>query len=187
MRQQLAITLALIAILAGTMFVKIRYFADLHGQSAYHFTSMFWICGILIAIFGLHLVWQLFRGRALSQPQKSFRDWCNRRNTFRIIYPSYLRPVLVVETADDQERRNLEFPIVDLSQGGSCFLDDGSLGRIDCFSGHIRFCSGDRVRVSGRMLRKNGSQVSVEFLEAIEWSTLINEQRSVLTQMRAEP
>jgi hypothetical protein len=187
MRQQLTITLALVAILAGTAFVKIRYFADLQGRSAYHFTSIFWICGILITIFGLHLVWQLFRGRAHLPPQKSFRNWANRRNTFRIIYPSHLRPVLVVETADDQERRNLEFPIVDLSQGGSCFLDDGSLGRIDCFSGHIRFFSGDWVRVSGRMLRNSGNQVSVQFLDAIDWSTLLNEQRRVLTQMRAEP
>ena len=187
MRQQLTITLALLAILASTVFVKIRYYPDLQGQSAYHFTSIFWICGILIAIFGFHLVWQLFHGRTHSQHHKPFQLWANRRNTFRIIYPSYLRPVLVVETADDRERRNLEFPIVDLSQGGSCFLDDGSLGRIDCFSGHIRLYSGDRVRVSGRMLRKRGSQVSVEFLDAIDWSTLLNEQRSVLTQMRAEP
>jgi hypothetical protein len=187
MRQQLTITLVLIAILACSVLMKIRYFADLQGQSAYYFTSIFWICGILIVILGLHLVWQLFRGRNRSEIQKPFRYWANRRNTFRIIYPAHLRPVLVVETADDQERRNLEFPVVDLSQEGSCFLDDGSLGRIDCFSGHIRFLGGDRVRVAGQLLRKSGNQVSVQFFDAIEWSTLLNEQRSVLSQMKAEP
>ena len=185
MRQQLIVTALLIALLTLTAAVKKLYFPDPHGQSAYYFISMFWICGILIAILGLNLAWRYF-----INPQRPSRGdddtrWANRRTTFRIIYPAYLRPTLVVEEVDGLPRRHLEFPIVDLSQGGSSFIDDGSLGSMERFSGHIRFNSGDRAHVTGRLIRKAGTQVSVQFIETMTWAMLLNEQRQVLARMRS--
>jgi hypothetical protein len=185
MRQQFIVTASLVVFLSITIAIKNLYFAELHGQSAYYFLSAYWICGILIAILGLNLAW-----RCLINPRKpssvgSYAQWANRRTTFRIIYPAFLRPTLVVENVDGLPQRQLEFPIVDLSQGGSSFLDDGSLGTMELFSGHIRFNSGDCAHVTGKLIRKSGTQVSVQFIEAMSWSTLLNEQRRLLARMKS--
>ena len=185
MRQQFIVTTFLVVFLIITLAVKKLYFPELHGQSAYYFLSTYWICGILIAILGLNLIWR----HLINPPKPSsvgpYVQWANRRTTFRIIYPAFLRPTLVVENVDGITQRQLEFPIVDLSQGGSSFLDDGSLGTMERFSGHIRFNSGDCVNVIGKLIRKAGTQVSVQFIEAMSWSTLLNEQRRVLARMKS--
>jgi hypothetical protein len=185
MRHQLILTASIAVFLILTVAVKHLYFPELQGQSAYYFLSTFWICGILIAILGLNLVWRRFINPQKPSAIGVYTQWANRRTTFRIIYPAYLRPTLVVEEVDGLPRRHLEFPIVDLSQGGSSFLDDGSLGAMERFSGHIRFNSGDCSRVSGKPIRKSGTQVSIQFIEAISWSTLLSEQRRVLARMKS--
>jgi hypothetical protein len=185
MRQPLIIVIFLIVLLFSTIVVKHLYFPILQGQSAYYFLSVFWICGILIVVFAANLLWRHYCGPKNDGIDDIHADWANRRNTFRIIYPAYVRPVLVVEEVDKNPRRQLEFPVMDLSQGGSCFLDDGSLGVMEGFSGHIRFNNGDRIQVAGRLIRKVGDQVSVQFQHAIDWSTLLNEQRRVLARMRS--
>jgi len=185
MRQPFIITIFLIVLLFSTIVVKHLYFPVLQGQSAYYFLSVFWICGILIFVFTLNMIWHHFFGRNKKGSADINVDWANRRNTFRIIYPAFIRPVLVVEVVDNNPRRQLEFPVMDLSQGGSCFLDDGSLGAMENFSGHIRFNNGDRIKVAGKLIRKISGQVSVQFQHAIDWSTLLDEQRRVLAQMKS--
>lgn len=185
MRQSFILTIVLIIILFATVVIKQLYFPVLQGQSAYYFLSVFWICGILIAILTASLVRIRFFSPKKTQSVEIAPDWANRRNTFRIIYPAFIRPVLVVEKIDDNPTRQLEFPVVDLSQGGSCFLDDGSLGFLENFSGHIRFHNGDRTQVAGKLIRKIGSQVCVQFQQAIDWSTLLEEQRRVLAHMKS--
>jgi hypothetical protein len=151
MRQQLIVTTGFVVFLLLTVVIKILYFPELHGQSAFYFLSVFWICGILIAILGLNLIWRSFISSQKPSGASTNTQWANRRTTFRIIYPAFLRPTLVVEEIDGLSQRHLEFPIVDLSQGGSSFLDDGSLGTMEHFSGHIRFNSGDCARVAGTL------------------------------------
>jgi hypothetical protein len=185
MRQQLTVTAFLVVFLILAVVIQKIYFSTLQGQSAYYFFSVFWICGILIVILGLNLAWRCFLGPKKIDAADTYAGWANRRTTFRIIYPAFLRPTLVVEQADDIPKRHLEFPIVDLSQGGSSFLDDGSLGALERFSGHIRFSSGDRAQVAGKLIRKSGSQVSVQFTEVMNWSTLLEEQRRVLARMKS--
>jgi hypothetical protein len=185
MRQQLTATAFLVVFLVLAVVIQKIYFSTLQGSSAYYFFSVFWICGILIVILGLNLVWRFFLGPKKTNASDTYAGWANRRTTFRIIYPAFLRPTLVVEQADDIPTRNLEFPIVDLSQGGSSFLDDGSLGAIERFSGHIRFSSGDRAQVAGNLIRKTGNQVSVQFAEVMSWTTMLEEQRRVLARMKS--
>ena len=186
MRQPLIITILLIVILFPTIVVKHLYFPVLQGQSAYYFLSVFWICGILIVVFSLNLIWRhFFSCKRNVGTDDIYVDWANRRTSFRIIYPAFIRPVLVVEEIDNDPRRQLEFPVMDLSQGGSCFIDDGSLGVMERFSGHIRFNNGDRIKVAGKLIRKIGDQVSVQFQNALDWSTLLNEQRRVLAQIKS--
>ena len=184
MRQRFIITAFLTVFLIAAMVAQHLYFNDSQGKSGYYFLYVYWICGLLIAIFTANLIWRILFGHKDLQRADSHANWANRRNTFRIIYPGFLRPVLVVSEVDHCPTRQLEFPVMDLSQGGSCFLDDGSLGAMESFSGHIRFNGGNRLKVSGKLIRKAGNQVSVQFLQAIDWSVLLNEQRRVLTLMK---
>ncbi len=187
MRQQLITTFALFIILCAALLIKVVYFPVIYGYIAYYFISIFWICGMLMAIFLLNIVWQAFFASKTTKTGLSDIAWPNRRKTFRIIYPSAMRPKLVMETADNQKLRNLEFPVLDLSQEGGCFLNDGSLGDIDQFSGCIYFDSGDHVRVAGHFIRQSDNQVSVRFNRPIHWSTLLQEQRRVMSYLKSSP
>ena len=184
MRQQLIITFILILVFCVALFLKVAYFPRLYGHTAYYFISIFWICGVLIVIFLLNIIWCALSGTQTATTQDPGISWPNRRKTFRIIYPAFIRPKLVMEEADNQKLRNLEFPVVDLSQEGSCFINDGSLGAMEKFFGHIRLDNGDRIKISGRFIRQKNGQVSVRFNRPIDWSTLVEEQRRVMAHLK---
>ncbi len=184
MRQQIKLTIILSIVLFVTVAVKLVHYSRLEGQTAYYFMSIFWICGVLIVIFLLNIVWHRYVGPRQRGPGRHAISWPNRRRTFRIIYPVFLRPTLYVTTSDQRARRNLEYPVIDLSQEGSCFIDDGSLGPMDEFSGSILLSSGKRLNVSGSCVRKTEDQVSVKFNRSLDWSTMLEEQRRVMSHMK---
>ena len=187
MRQQLIISVILAVVFVAALLIKLQYFPKLSGQNAYYFLSIFWICGMLIAIFLINMIWHLVAGHRI--PKKSRRStiiWPNRRKSYRIIYPNFIRPTLIVESADNLAKRHLEYPVVDLSQEGICFLDDGSLGTIDVFSGHIRFNHGDRLTIAGKVLRRNKNHVSVQLNHAIGWSVILKEQRRLMSYLKPQ-
>ena len=95
--------------------------------------------------------------------------------------------MLIVDTIDGIDKRQLEFCVVDLSQGGGCFIDDGCLGEMKSFSGRIRFQNGDVIPVTGEFIRRKGDHVSVRFIHSISWPTLLEEQRRVLVHMKPIP
>ncbi len=184
MRQQIILTILFATMLCVTLVIKVLFYPRLYGQNAYYFLSIFWICGVLIVIFLLNVIWNWYTGPRSNDKEHNFIVWPNRRKTFRIIYPAFIRPTMVLDTADHRPKRNLEFKVIDLSQEGSCFLDDGSLGPMEQFSGRIRFRDGDQIKVSGQFVRKNGDHVSVKFSRSLSWSTLLAEQRRVMTHMK---
>jgi hypothetical protein len=184
MRQQLIATISLSIILLLSICVKWAFFPKPNGHTAYYFQSTFWICGLLVTVISLNLLWNVFISKKGVSRHRPRAFWPNRRSTFRIIYPAFIRPTLIVETIDGRHKRQLEFSIVDLSQEGSCFIDDGSLGEMKSFSGCIRFRSGETVSISGKLIRRRGDHVSVQFHHAIGWPTLLEEQRQVLVHMK---
>lgn len=187
MRQQFIISILLSIILTIAIGIKLVYFPRLSGHTAFYFHSTFWICGILITILTLNLLWTTFATRKGVQKHRPYAFWPNRRNTFRIIYPAFIRPILIVDAIDGSDKRQLEFSVVDLSQEGGCFIDDGCLGEMKTFSGRIRFQSGDTVSVKGEFIRRKADHVSVRFIHAISWPTLLEEQRRVLIHMKPIP
>lgn len=187
MRQQLITTIILTLILSIAIFLKLVYFPKIHGHTGFYFYSTFWICGILITIICLNMLWNLFSSKKGGNAHRPYAFWPNRRETFRIIYPAFIQPTLIVEKVDGTLKRQLEFPIVDLSQEGSCFIDDGCLGDMKTFSGHVRFNNGDSIRVAGELVRKKGNHVSVQFNQSIGWSVLLDEQRRLLAQIKLKP
>ena len=184
MRQQLILTLCLAFVLCITLVIKLMYYPRLYGQTAYYFMSIFWICGILVLIFLLNIIWHWYSNKKSNPEEYKFTAWPNRRKTFRIIYPVFIRPTFILDAADNRPRRNLEFQIIDLSQEGCCFIDDGSLGTMEHFAGRIVFSNGDQNKVSGRLVRKKGDHVSVQFSRSLVWAALLAEQRRVMAHMR---
>jgi hypothetical protein len=187
MRQQFIITIILTLILSIAIPLKLIYFPRNHGHTAFYFYSTFWICGILITIICLNMLWNIITSKKSGNSHRPYAFWPNRRETFRIIYPAFIQPTLIVEEVDGIKKRQLEFPIVDLSQEGSCFIDDGCLSNMRTFSGLIRFNNGETIRVSGELVRRKGDYVSVQFSHSIGWSILLEEQRRLLVNMKLKP
>lgn len=187
MRQQLITTILLAIILSVAICIKMLYYPKLYGHTAFYFHSTFWICGILITIISFNLIWHWATARKSGQKPRPYAFWPNRRKTFRIIYPAFLRPIIIIDTANDVKRRQLEFSIVDLSQEGCCFLDDGSLGEMNVFTGRVQLNNGNTITVTGRFIRRKGDHISVRFERAIGWPTLLEEQRRVLVHMKPAP
>jgi hypothetical protein len=184
MRQHIIIIIFLTVILSIAIALKLAYFPKITGHTAFYFHTTFWICGILITILSYSILWNLLTSKKGGKTIRPHAFWPNRRETFRIIYPAFIRPTLVIDQIDGTNKRHLEFSIVDLSQEGSCFIDDGCLGEMNLFSGRIRFINGETTRVDGKFIRKNGDHVSVQFKRAINWSTLLHEQRRLIGQLK---
>lgn len=184
MRQQYLITFILGVILSITLAIRLIYFQGVHGHSAFYFLSLFWICGVLMVIFILNIAWHLYRGHSMSKNAEPSLTWPNRRKTYRIIYPNYDRPTLFIHNADRQIKRQLECAILDLSQNGICFVDDGSLGPIRSFEGKILFQNGETLNVKGSILRNHKRQVSAKLNHDIDWAVILDEQRRLLSQTK---
>jgi hypothetical protein len=181
MRQQITITIFLSVVLSITVVVKLTFFPLLNSQTAYFFLSIFWICGVLVVIFLLNILWHLFDSHKSSRPHEFGMGWPNRRKTYRIIYPSHMRPKLIVESADNQIKRQLEYLVIDLSQDGLCFIDDGSLGPVQSLTGRLIFQSSESTPIKGLVLRKQNNQICVQLKQGLDWPMIITEQRRLLT------
>lgn len=187
MRQQLIITIFLSIVLAVAICIKLAFFPKIHGHTAFYFNSTFWICGLVITILSLNMLWNTMATHKGLKTHRPYAFWPNRRETFRIIYPAFIRPMLIVESVDGADKRQLEFSVVDLSQEGGCFIDDGCLGEMRKLSGRIRFHNGESVSVEGEFIRRKGDHVSVRFVHAISWPTLLEEQRRIMVHMKPAP
>jgi hypothetical protein len=140
----------------------------------------------LVAIFAIHLIWQLTTSRRRPRPIQAPVFWPNRRRSYRIIYPDFARPIFVVERADNLSKRNLEYPVIDLSQDGICFMDDGSLGSAELLHGHIRFENGTKLTISGKLLRCKQNHISVELTRSIGWPVILKEQRRLMAILKPQ-
>jgi hypothetical protein len=186
MRQQFIIIFILATVFSATFVIKRLYFPVLSGHNAYYFLSIFWICGILVAVFTIQIIWQLVTGRRRPQTIEAPVFWPNRRRSYRIIYPDFVRPIFVVERADNLAKRNLEYPVIDLSQDGICFMDDGSLGSAESLHGHIRFKNGSKLTISGKLLRCKQNHISVELTRSIDWPVILQEQCRLMAILKPQ-
>lgn len=184
MRQQIIITVILSIALCIAVSIKLMFFPILSDHTAYYFHSIFWICGVLVVIFLLNILWHFFIGYRPPSNTRPTMGWPNRRKSYRIIYPNYMRPKLIVDTVDSHDKRQLEYPVMDLSQDGLCFIDDGSLGNFHWFTGRIHFLSGNSIQIGGHLLRNQKGQISVQLDQGIGWPTILNEQRQLLSQTK---
>ena len=157
------------------------WYPHVTGYAAYGIWSISLLLFFIpIPIFANTLL-RLFSKATLSTLRPLSSGWLNRRKSFRVIYPSELRPRLIIDATDAGFRRRLEFSVIDLSQDGIRFLDDGSLGQAQNISGKIRLISqqADSL-ISGSVIRLNGKHVCVNFTYPLPWKLLLAEQRHLL-------
>lgn len=186
MRQQLVIISALIGIAVGLQGLKLTFFPSVTGYTAYGFNSLTLVLIFVTIVLVLNLIYlRLLQHQSpMTADNESKRH--NRRRSYRITYPAKCRPRLVIETTDRILRRELEFTVIDLSQDGVCFNDDGSLGVAGNLSGCIKVSNENKLSISGRVVRLKGNQVCVQFFQPISWTTLLAEQRRLLRSHSAD-
>jgi len=180
MRRQLIIISMLMCAAVALKGVKWTVFPYATGYAAYGFNSLILILIFIAIVLALDLFY--LRHSKPSRPSKAGIDAtpANRRQSYRITYPSQYRPRLVIENTGETRRRDLEFAIIDLSQEGVCFSDDGSLGPTTRVSGYIKLNNERSLCISGRIVRSHGNQVCIQFFHPIAWVTLLEEQRRLI-------
>ena len=181
MRQQLISLIILLVLNSAVWLVQNTWLQNPTTGVAFLFRFLFWTTGGLAAILGLHLVLTRTSDSQDGRHEGALPFWANRRESFRMIYPDAHRPLLVVERVDRQPRRHLEYAVADLSEGGFCFIDDGSLGPGDHLVGRLLFRQGDQVRVVGTIVRREGGRISVALDRALAWRKVLDEQRRLLS------
>ena len=180
MRQHI-IVIAILVFLAGALWLGKGW---LHphpsAYAGYAFDSLIWICAIAAIVWLSNLLYlHLARPRTPFQAHRGDRP-PNQRRTYRVVYPYQYRPNLVIDRTDQNDRRGLTFPILDLSQDGVRFKDDGSLGAAVSISGHIDLHDGKTLTLSGNIVRLDGTQICVHFIQSLPWSILLKEERRLL-------
>ena len=161
--------------------MKTIYFQIITNEGAFLFQFAVWLSGFIAVILGLNVLWQVFgRGPKAAAPEVARFNWPNRRQSFRLIYPPSMRPLLIIEWAGSLPVRQMEYPVADISEGGLCFLDDGTLAVIEEFSGRLVFKHGKSISISGRIVRRDGDRISIQLHRNLTWRTILKEQRDLI-------
>lgn len=184
MRQQLIITFILSIVLILGLWIRERFFPILTRETTFYFFSLFWISGLLIIAFGANLLWGILNKIRQKETRSLKLKWPNRRKSFRVVYPHSTRPVLLVDKHGGPLKRQLEYPVSDISEKGLCFIDDGSLGPAKEIDGNVRFHNGESNRIVGHIVRRNGKSISVQLHAGFSWKKVLEEQRRLISQMR---
>ena len=185
MRQQLIASIVLFGFTCGVLLIKIIYFKIITKEEAFYFYLLFWTGGLLSVILASNVLWQRFGRRPeVVRKQPVHFTWPNRRQSFRLVYPISHRPLIVIERTGDQPLRHLEYPVVDISEGGICFLDDGTSGAVEDFSGRLVFKQGKNMRIAGTIVRRVGERISVQLHRNIAWQTILKEQRRLMSKLK---
>jgi len=163
-------------------------FSRMGRDGTYVFWTLIAFGAILTVVLGINrLTMKRHAGSRLKRSGSASVQGANRRRSFRVAYPPKARPVLMVDNMDDQPRRTLEYAVIDISEKGLSFLDDGSLGRGARIRGRIRFDSGEVKPIECHIVRKENRRVCVRLDNRIEWATLLREQRRLIGSIKSGP
>jgi hypothetical protein len=181
-RQLLRICVLGVSFFVG-LWVKIKYFPTLNRETVFYFYSFFWIFGLLALFLSADLIWRIFKQHLIKTEQiEIVLNRPNRRQSYRVAYPKQLRPVVLIDKSGGPIMRQLEFPVVDLSEQGICFLDDGSLGSTKEIEGVIRFHGGQLHQIAGRIVRGTENCVCIQLHGGLPWKTVLQEQQNLISQ-----
>lgn len=183
MRRQIVILGILSILFVSGLWIKVRFYPVLTRHTFFYFHSLFWISGLLIIVFIANIIYTAMNSRKKTTPQEHAMRWLNRRECYRVVYPRTARPILTVKKKHSAQQRQLDFQIVDISEQGICFRDNGSLGPLGELEGIVRFHNGETHRISGCVVRQTHDSVCVQLHSGIPWNKILAEQRRLISRM----
>ena len=161
-------------------YIRWRFYPQPSLKIQYYYSALILIALFLIIILSVIVLWQWGNNQKVGTVKNPRLYDQNRRDSYRIQYPSNAGPNLQLERYNQRNRTYL-LEIVNLSEKGSQIYHRGLIKIKEKFSGHILFYDGDRVNVSGKIINISGSKASIQFDQSLPASFLINEQRRVLS------
>ncbi len=96
-----------------------------------------------------------------------------RRRHYRLRYPEAERPTARIN--------DLDYPVVDISEGGSRLLLAGGRGlrRGQQFAGTVLFPDGETVPIEGVVLRSTEKHMAVQLSKGISQKRMVAEQKRI--------
>lgn len=92
-----------------------------------------------------------------------------RREYFRVTYPSAVRPTL--------RTRTHEFDVVDVAEKSLQFSNPAQIKFLDWVKGTLTFYEGASVEIEGKIVRRHNDAVVLYLITPIPFSRMIQEQR----------
>ena len=96
----------------------------------------------------------------------------NMRKHFRLTYPPQERPVFTMKSGH-------KFKIQDCSEGGLCIITQDNFPWKQV-SGDLCFNRRHKIKVRGRLIRREGNLVIIKLMNHIDYSVIMAEQRFLL-------
>lgn len=177
MRKQLITISVLTVLLVIAWTDKVIAHRNLSRDWAFLYWMAVATCAVTVIVLSINC---LIEGRKNPETPSGRKTSMNRRESFRVRYPESLRPTLIVEKVDNKAKRALQFPVLDLSEEGFCFMDDGTLGKAKTGYGRILFKNGEITTVAFDILRRHEKHISVRLQHPLPWAKLIREQQKLL-------
>lgn len=179
--KQLIIIGSFCLVLITAVVGKRIFFPSLDHDSNAIFWMFMALCSIIIVVLCIN---QLIEGRRNRCSPKGTTDVCrnseNRRKSFRVTYPENQRPIFIVEIIDNHKNRPLEYSVVDISEEGIRFANDGSLGQAKMLAGRLQFFNGEIKTIACQIVRRDEQYICAQLKHSITWATLIREQRRMI-------
>ena len=177
------VLVVLIVIWFATWLPSHMYDPHLSPNFKFLLSTLCWMSGVLGIVLVARMIIKKIHHIEKRDTIPTHRKASNRRQSFRIVFPETMRPTFIVETSDGQLRRQLEFPVVDLSEDGIRFIDDGSLGEVNSLIGRLRFQNGVVKKVAGNIVRRMDRQTCMCLQQGLDWATILEEQRMVIRKL----
>lgn len=173
------------AIMIMAIAVKSIFFQSISNIGNYYFLSIMTIAAILFIVHFSGLILEIRNKRKLQHAPSIEKEAVNRREYYRIAYPSSQAPELEIESDDAASGKSLTYAITDISESGLSFKG-GFFNPGDLLMGEVRFKNGNHTRITGRVLRKHNDITCLILDCYIPAGMLIKEQRQLLADDRQD-
>ena len=180
MRKKIVIIGCISILMLIATYIRWHFYPQPSLKIQYYYSTLVLIALFLIIILSVIVLWQWGNNQKVGTVKNPRLYDQNRRDSYRIQYPSNAGPNLQIERYNHSNRPYL-LEIVNLSEKGSQIYHHGLIKIKDEISGHIQFYDGDRVKVSGKIINISGSKASIQFDQSLPATLLINEQRRMLS------
>ncbi len=180
--RMVCLTTVLIITAAG---IKNTFFQTLSNIGNYYYISFMVIAGTLFVIYCSKLIGHELKARR-SKPLLPVKNQVvNKREYYRIQYPSGRGPELVIDADDATSHKSLTFNVTDISESSLSFIG-GFFNPKDTIIGEVRFRNGNKSKFAGTVVRKESDRTCIDLHCYIPATMLMQEQRHMLMREKQD-